>query len=167
MNYFIQSATGDGKNIIAYGAIIARCHGTAVTTYKTLYAISYKKLAEAKGEEIAHHLSAVIGKELPKRHIHVVQGIRPKRDITLTRTAFATYEHVLHYLTCANIQVKSHLRNDEACLTMQKCYKLVIVDDAHMVFDGGRSFQVNQIMCLVRCLSIPLMLLTGTLQKSE
>jgi replicative superfamily II helicase len=167
MNYLLQSATGDGKSIIAYGAIIARCHGMSVTIHKALYTISYKKLAEAKGEEIAHHLSAVTGKELPKRHVRVVQGIRPKRGLALTKIILAAYEHMLYYLICANTQVKSYLRNDQTCLTMQKCYKIVIIDKAHMLFDGGRSFLVNQIVRLARCLSIPLALLTGTLQKSE
>jgi replicative superfamily II helicase len=150
INYLLQSATGDGKSIIAYAEIIARRHSQPVTTNKVLYAVPYKKLAKEKKVDISHLLSVVLGHVLPKRHVCVVHGTRPKRDIALIRVAIATYEHVLHYLTCANTQIKSYLRKGEKWLAMVECYQLLVIDEAHMLFGGGRGFLVNQIVCLSR-----------------
>jgi hypothetical protein len=46
-------------------------------------------------------------------------------------------------------------------------FKLVVIDEAHMMFDGGRGCLVNEIICLARCLGIPLLLLTGTVTRAE
>jgi hypothetical protein len=48
-----------------------------------------------------------------------------------------------------------------------RAYKIVAIDEAHMIFDGGRGDLVNEILCLCRCLRISVLMLTGTLQRGE
>jgi hypothetical protein len=48
-----------------------------------------------------------------------------------------------------------------------EAHKVVIIDEVHMMFDGGRGDLVNEIVCLCRFLRIPVLVLTGTLQRGE
>jgi hypothetical protein len=46
-------------------------------------------------------------------------------------------------------------------------YKVVIIDEAHMMFDRGRGCLMNELVCLSRCLDISVMMLTGKLRRGE
>jgi hypothetical protein len=50
-----------------------------------------------------------------------------------------------------------------------RAWKAVVIDEGHMMFDGGRGHLVNKILCLCRCLClcISVLMLTGTLQRGE
>jgi hypothetical protein len=51
--------------------------------------------------------------------------------------------------------------------TLGRACKVVVIDEGHMMFDGGRGHLVNKILCLCRCLRISVLMLTGTLQRGE
>jgi hypothetical protein len=147
--------------------MIARVFSHYPSTHKVLYAVPFRRLAHEKGDEIAAVWTSLQGSKPPTScEIRVVEGRHPSRDITMTRIVVATFEHIVQYLACANTEVKSW-RTPTRRLILAKAFKLVIVDEAHMMFDGGRGRLVNQIVCLARCLRIPLLLLTGTVSKAE
>jgi replicative superfamily II helicase len=160
-SHVLQSAIGDGKTVIAYGEIIARCCRRHLSTHKALYAVPYRRLAREKGEELRAVFERLRGAR--PNEIRVVEGKRSVRDITLTRVVIGTFEHFLQYLACAKAMVKTW----SGRLMLGGAYKIIIIDEAHMMFDGSRGDLVNEIVCLCRCLHISVLMLTGTLQRGE
>jgi len=161
--HVLQSAIGDGKTVVAIGEVLARCWAHRTITHKALYAVPFRRLAREKGDEFRDVFTRLRGTTPRPNEVRVVEGKRPVRDITLTCVVIGTFEHILQYLACAKAMVRTWSGNR----MLGEAYKVVIIDEVHMMFDGGRGDLVNEIMCLCRCLRIPVLVLTGTLQQGE
>jgi hypothetical protein len=93
--HVLQSTTGDGKTVIAYGEIIARCYAHRLTAHKAFFTVPYRRLTREKGEELREVFTVLRGRPIRPNEIHIVEGKRPVRDITLTRVVIGTFEHTL------------------------------------------------------------------------
>jgi replicative superfamily II helicase len=94
----------------------------------------------------------------PDDYIKLIEGPGANRQIDAMRIAVCTYEHCLAILSSGMsiIDIDSGRR-------LRECIKIVVVDEAHMLWNNSRGKVVNQLIGLARLMNIPLLLMTGTL----
>jgi replicative superfamily II helicase len=98
----------------------------------------------------------------PEDYIKSIEGPGANRQIDAMRIAVCTYQHCLAILSngMSIIDIDSGRR-------LRKLIKIVIVDEAHMLWDNRRGKVVNQLIGLTRLMNTPLLLMTGTLDHPQ
>jgi hypothetical protein len=77
-DHVLQSATSDGKTIIAYGKIITRYFTEYLSMHKAVYAVPYRRLTQEKGAELHGVFERIRGRPPRANEIGAVEGTRPK-----------------------------------------------------------------------------------------
>jgi superfamily II DNA or RNA helicase len=143
--YLLDCATGAGKSIVAYGTIFAYTYNLSYPYHKALLAVPYRNLAVEKWNELHKLFSEIMSPNfLPADYIKLIEGPGANRQLNYSRVAVCTYEHCLAILSSAMTVVEGGTNR-----RLRSLIRIIVVDEAHMLWDNSRGKVVNQIIALV------------------
>jgi hypothetical protein len=100
--------------------------------------------------------------DVPDDPINLIQDPGVDRQISDTRVTMCTYEHCLSILSNGMTIV-----DIDKTRILKEFLRIIVIDEAHMLWDDRRSKIVNQFIGLARLMNIHLLLMTGTINSLQ
>jgi replicative superfamily II helicase len=128
-----------------------------------MLAIPYRNLAIEKYHEMLEFFDNInLPSILPSDYIKLIEGPGVNKTINATRIAVCTYEHCLAILSSGMsiIDADSERR-------LRQLIRIIMMNEAHMLWDDSRGKIVNQLIGLARLMNISLLLMIDTLDHYQ
>jgi hypothetical protein len=157
-NYLLECTMGEGKSIMAYGAIVARMHILSYSVNKALLALPYWNLATEKFHELLKFYKYLADDNDPHAdYIKPVQGSGANRQINKSCVMVCTDEHCLAILSSGMLMVNHRTEH-----RLRELITIVVVNEASR-FDSSRGRVLDKLVGLTRLMNIRLLLIAGTM----